>query len=313
MKKLFYIIICSVLIGVFASCGSKKESDLGNGGDACDTANISQTKSIVEIKSLEAAEKRISEYDSIIKKQEDTISSIEKKLNTLEKENNEIKGNMDKILSWRFVLILVSIISILGFIVSIIALFCARKYRCLKDIDKKIEDVVSKEVNSKLAMKKISYSSQKTNELSPRENNKRIRDLEERVKRLETNKNREAEEAKKVQTRKSTLKPSEPPVIPVVKYAKIDNGEYFMTLFPSNQEGCAFKITIIDESRGEFTLVGLHKIQSANNWQDKVKYEGEIGIKDASGFEVLEKGICERMSDGDVWRVTKPLKIKLLK
>lgn len=94
-------------------------------------------------------------------------------------------------------------------------------------------------------------------------------------------------------------------------YAKIDTDMYFTTIYDSNQEGCVFKITFTSQTKGKFNLIALDKIQSRNDWQKKVECSG-ISIKDASDFRLEDEGICEKI-DENTWKVTKPLKIKLLK
>lgn len=101
------------------------------------------------------------------------------------------------------------------------------------------------------------------------------------------------------------------PVYPKVGYAKVDSDNFFTTIYDSNQDFCVFKITFTSESEGKFDIISLDKIKSRNDWQKKVEYKG-ASIKDASGFQLEEEGVCVKISK-DTWEVTKPLKIILKK
>ena len=95
-----------------------------------------------------------------------------------------------------------------------------------------------------------------------------------------------------------------------VGYAKVDTDIYFTTIYDSNQEGCVFKITFTSQSKGKFNIISLDKIQSRNDWQKKVECSG-VSIKEASDFRLEDEGICEKIDEIN-WKVTKPLKIRLL-
>ena len=96
-----------------------------------------------------------------------------------------------------------------------------------------------------------------------------------------------------------------------VGYAKVDTDMYFTTIYDSNQEGCVFKITFTNQTRGKYTIISLDKIQSRNDWQKKIECSG-VSIKEASEFRVDQEGICEKI-EPNTWIVTNPLKIRLLK
>ena len=96
-----------------------------------------------------------------------------------------------------------------------------------------------------------------------------------------------------------------------VGYAKVDTDIYFTTIYESNQEGCVFKLTFTCQSKGKFNIIALDKIQSRNDWQKKVECSG-VSIKEATDFRLEDEGICEKIDD-NTWKVTKPLKIKLIK
>ena len=113
------------------------------------------------------------------------------------------------------------------------------------------------------------------------------------------------------QTHAETPKPSKDAEYQKVGYAKNDTGTYFTTIYESNQEGCVFKISFMSPTKGRFNIISLDKIQSRNDWQQKIECSG-ISIKEASDFRIEEEGLCEKIEE-NTWQVTKPLKIRLLK
>jgi hypothetical protein len=110
--------------------------------------------------------------------------------------------------------------------------------------------------------------------------------------------------------RQETQKPDQTET-PRVGYARIDYEAYFTTIYDSNQEGCAFKITFKNETQGEFTIISLDRISSSNDWQQKIECSG-VSIKDASDYRIEEYGVCKNIGN-NTWEVIKPLKIKLFK
>ena len=99
-----------------------------------------------------------------------------------------------------------------------------------------------------------------------------------------------------------------------VLYANLNNEEYFMETFNSNQETCVYKITITSPQKGDFSLISLAKIQSTNGWQDVIDVEanGDCTMAEAQGFTTLGLGQCEKIDDS-TWKVTKKLRIKINK
>ena len=73
-----------------------------------------------------------------------------------------------------------------------------------------------------------------------------------------------------------------------------------------------FRITFTSQTKGKFNIIALDKIQSRNDWQKKVECSGGVSIKEASDFRLEEEGLCEKIDEYS-WKVTKPLKIRLLK
>ena len=60
-----------------------------------------------------------------------------------------------------------------------------------------------------------------------------------------------------------------------------------------------------------FVQLFSFQIQSRNDWQKKVECSG-VSIKEATDFRLEDEGVCEKI-DENTWKVTKPLKIRLVK
>ena len=98
-----------------------------------------------------------------------------------------------------------------------------------------------------------------------------------------------------------------------VVYAKLNSGKYFLELSESNQEGCVFKINYNTSlNRGEFCIISLDKIKSRNGWNEVVDYSGNCVMKEATDYRLVEKGLCEKLTDG-TWEVKRKLKITITK
>lgn len=97
-------------------------------------------------------------------------------------------------------------------------------------------------------------------------------------------------------------------------YAKINNDIYFTQVFESNQDGtCVFIIDLKTDNSGEFDIISLGKIQQRNGWECVIDYSGDCTVSEAKMVNTIQKGKCERSTDGTSWKVVKNLQIKLTK
>lgn len=110
---------------------------------------------------------------------------------------------------------------------------------------------------------------------------------------------------------KNSMNSSKPQIPLLTRYAKLNDGKYFMDLYDSNQEGCVFILNLKNEKIGEFDIISLDKIRSRNAWKDVVDASG-VSIEDASGYKVDALGTCEK-TNGGYWKVTNNLKITFIK
>ena len=269
--------------------------------------------------------KKIGEFqDSIkdkIKKQDTLMTELVNKVDTLTKELNsakaeiaQIKGKINSLEEpqniWRW-------ISLSALALSAIALILAIIRRGLNE--REVCNIASKQIEHSDIIKNLSFlvstsgdkaqrSSSKNSQSSVASNlDSRLRQIEKRIKDVETSVNEQAIYFKMQKDPNSQLQELD---YHRMGYAKLNSDDYFTSILDSNQEGCVFAITFKSENEGEFSIISLDKIKSTNGWQKVVEYTGVIDS--ATRFELESKGKCEKKGN-EPWKVTKPLKIRLLK
>lgn len=310
MKKIFNLIICTMAILALSSCGLFE--------DEKPTKETEGVKTIVELP--DSVKQKIVEQDALMTELINKVDTLTKELNTTKAENAELQKKVTELKSpkstWAYV-------SISAFLLGLIALVVALiKPKGIKE--EKVIDIVMNCLDNSRRIKELQVNvnnllSSQRNSRMPHTSSSNTPNSETRLRKLESQMEQVMEEVEKI-TRpvQQVVSPyQEKPKSPTgneyqkVGYAKVDTDMYFTTIYESNQEGCVFKITFSSQSKGKFTITALDKIQSRNDWQKKVECSG-ISIKEASDFRLVEEGICEKI-DENTWKVTKPLKILLLK
>lgn len=311
MKKLLNFIVCSTAILALSSC-----SFFENEESPKDLTEVSTIKELPD-----SLKKKIVEQDALMTELLNKVDTLTAELNTIKTENAELKEKLDELKSPRSIWAYVSIcVFILGLIALIMALF---KPKGIKE--QKVYDIVKKCLDDSRRIKELQV--QVKNLLSLHHNNRTSQSdssyeigYDARLRRLESqiswvvavlNTNKDGMEKSVTQPNTDIPKPHREPEYQKIGYAKNDKDMYFTTIYDSNQEGCVFEISFTSPSKGKFNIISLDKIQSRNDWQQKVECSG-ISIKEASDFLVEDDGICEKI-DENTWQVTKPLKIRLLK
>ena len=311
MKKLLNFIVCSTAILALSSC-----SFFENEESPKDLTEVSTIKELPD-----SLKKKIVEQDALMTELLNKVDTLTAELNTIKTENAELKEKLAELKSPRSIWAYVSICAfILGLIALIMALF---KPKGIKE--QKVYDIVKKCLDDSRRIKELQV--QVKNLLSLHHNNRtsqsgssyeigydaRLRRLESQISRVVAvlNTNKDGMEKSVTQPSTDIPKPHREPEYQKIGYAKNDKDMYFTTIYDSNQEGCVFEISFTSPSKGKFNIISLDKIQSRNDWQQKVECSG-ISIKEASDFLVEDDGICEKI-DENTWQVTKPLKIRLLK
>ena len=277
-----------------------------------------EVRTIVELP--DSIKQKIVAQDSLMTELLNKVDTLTAELNITKDEIVKLRKEVDNLVSpqriWAYV-------SMGAFVLGLIALLFA--FFKPKGIKKEEVDVVVKEclgnphmikglqdyVNNLISAQRNSRNSQVGSSYASKTDS-RLSQLEKEVSQVIADVNNMTASAQSTtQTHSDAPKPRKDSEYQKVRYAKNDTGAYFTTLYETNQEGCVFKITFTSPTKGRFTIISLDKIQSRNDWQQKIVCSG-ISIKEASGFRIEEEGLCEKIEE-NTWQVTKPLKIRLLK
>lgn len=312
MKKLPNFIVCSTAILALSSC-----SFFDNEKSSKETPEV---KTIVELP--DSVKQKIVEQDSLMAELLNKVDTLTAELNATKPKIAELKEKVTKLESPKSTWAYVSICDIFGLVALILIIIIHFKLKGIKE--REVYDIVKECRDNSQRIKELQVQ---VKNLQPSLYNNRTSQssssygtgIDARLCRLENdmswikaviNKNNGSGQ---LVTQPSTdiPKPQGEPVYQKVGYAKNDKGIYFTTIYDSNQEGCVFKISFTSPNTGSFSIISLDKIQSRNDWQQKVECSG-ISIKEASDFRVEDNGICKKI-DENTWQVTKPLKIRLLK
>ena len=300
MKKIFNIIVCTTVIFTLYSCGLFEGEKPSKGTEG--------VKTIVELP--DSIKKKIVEQDALMTELLNKVDTLTKEMNLAKAENAVLKEKLTNLKSPKNTLTYVSICAFLLGLIALIATFFKPKgvneERVYNIVEKYFDDYKIKElrvnVNNLLSAQRNNKTSHVPN------SDTRLQQLESQLSQVIAAVNNIKQP---VSIRQETTRPPEEHEYQKVGYAKVDTDMYFTTIYDSNQEGCVFKITFISEYKGKFNIIALDKIQSRNDWQKKVECIG-ASIKEASDFRLEEEGVCEKIDEIN-WKVTKPLRIRLLK
>ncbi len=307
MKQLFYLIVCLMAIFVFSSCSLFEDDN-----HSIETEGL---RTIVELP--DSIKQKIVEQDALMSELLNKVDTLTVELNTTKAENADLKEKIAELKSpkstWAYV-------SIGAFVLALIALIVA--FFIPKGIkEEKVYEIVKKCLDDSRRIKELqdnmnylllqrnSRNSQTSSSYAPISES-RIRQLENQMAQVIAIFNKTSNSSQQPSSsRQNTPISQGENEYQKVGYAKVDTDMYFTTIYESNQEGCAFKITFTSQTKGKFNIIALDKIQSRNDWQKKVECSG-ISIREATDFRVEEEGICEKI-DENTWKVTNPLKIRL--
>lgn len=306
MKRLFHFHVCLTVFFILSSCSFFGEKKIQNNSQESDTIEVLP----------DSVKKRIVAQDSLMNELVSIIDTLTLELNiskdNIAKLENSVEGKDNPKSIWR-------VVSLAAIVISVIALVLP----LLKSKRRK-EDIVKEIVNQMLEESgKITNLQTKVNTLSQSQqfDSKTLRDIGFRLQKVEMQVQKVRSDEKD-SSRPLQLQPQPHSASSVSQgkkeleyhrngYAKVDTDTYFTTIFDSNQEGCVFKIDFTSQNEGKYNIISLDKIKSRNDWQQKVECTG-VSINDASDFRVEEYGLCEKI-DENTWKVTKPLKINLIK
>ena len=311
MKNAINIVVCVVIILTISSCDffSEKPSTQDSVGSAATVEGISK-----EIKDKIAAQDTL--MNALVLK----VDTLAQALSQAQKENAELKVQIAKLESpkniWAYISIGAIVLSLIALILSLLKPKGIKEERVYEIFKKSLDDSrrikeLQININKLLSSPRNNRESNIPSSYAPNSEG-RLRQLENQMAQvIETINKITPLASQPVSTRQNPTRSREGNEYQKVGYAKVDTDIYFTTILESNQEGCVFKLTFTSQTKGKFNIIALDKIQSRNDWQKKVECSG-VSIKEATDFRLEDEGVCEKI-DENTWKVTKPLKIRLIK
>lgn len=309
MKKVYSLIVLTVFLAL-SSC-SFFEGDKSSKG-------TEKIRTIVELP--DSVKQKIVEQDALMTELLNKVDTLTTELNLTKAENAELKEKFTELKSpkstWAYISIGAFVLGLIAFITSLLKPKGLKEEWVYEIVKKSLDDSrrikeLQVNVNNLLSSQRNNRMSNTSSSYAPNSDG-RLRQLENQMAQvIEVINKITIPASQPVSTQKETTRPREEHECQKVGYAKIDTDMYFTTIFESNQEGCVFKLTFISQTKGKFNIIALDKIQSRNDWQKKVECSG-VSIKEATDFRLEDEGVCEKI-DENTWKVTKPLKIRLIK
>ena len=306
MKKVYSLIVLTAVLAL-SSCSFFEDDKSSKGKD--------EIRTIVELP--DSVKQKIADHDTLMTELLNKVDTLTAELNLTKEESAEMKEKIAELKSpkstWAYISIGAFILGLIALIISLL------KPKGIKE--KQVYEIVKKSLDESRRIKELQenvnnlLSSQRNNRMSNTSSSyapnsdSRLRQLENQM--AQVIKKITITTSQPVSTRKEPVSSRKENEYQKVGYAKVDTDIYFTTIYDSNQEGCVFKISFTSPIIGKFNIISLDKIQSKNDWQQKVECSG-CSIKEASDFRIEDDGICEKI-DESTWKVTKPLKIRLLK
>lgn len=309
MKKEINIVVCLATILALSSCDffSEKQPVQDSVDSAAPVEGISQ-----EIKNKIAAQDTL--MNALVLK----VDTLAQALSQAQKENAELKVQVAKLESpkstWGYMTLASLAIAIIALVLSLLRKGLSRErvdeiFCNNLDKSKRIAElkVAVSQLQSRLNGVSLSVNT------SRQDLDTRLHSIESYVSRLSSKTNETQNSSNpSVTHRQEQLHQTKDLEYLRMGYANINSGNIFTKILDSAQESCVFSIKFKSANKGEFNIISLDKIKSRNMWQEIVEYTGSI--EEATSFKVEDYGICEKYEHDDVtWKVTKPLKIRLLK
>ena len=309
MKKVYSLIVLTAVLAL-SSCSFFEDDKSSKGKD--------EIRTIVELP--DSVKQKIADQDTLMTELLNKVDTLTAELNFTKEKNAELKEKIAELKSpkstWAYISILAFVLGLIALILSLLKPKGIREKRVYEIIKKSLDESrrikeLQENVNNLLSSQRNNRMSNISSSYAPNSDS-RLRQLENQMAQVIGIINKITVTASQpVSTRKEPAPSRKEKEYQKVGYAKVDTDIYFTTIYESNQEGCVFKLTFTCQSKGKFNIIALDKIQSRNDWQKKVECSG-VSIKEATDFRLEDEGICEKIDD-NTWKVTKPLKIKLIK
>ena len=306
MKKVYSLIVLTAILAL-SSCSFFEDDKSSKGKD--------EIRTIVELP--ESAKQKIADQDTLMTELLNKVDTLTAELNLTKEENAELKEKIAELKSpkntWAYISIGAFVLGLIALIISLLKPKGIREKRVYEIVKKSLDESrrikeLQENVNNLLSSQRNNRMSNTSSSYAPNSDS-RLRQLENQM--AQVIKKITITTSQPVSTRKEPVSSRKENEYQKVGYAKVDTDIYFTTIYDSNQEGCVFKISFTSPIIEKFNIISLDKIQSKNDWQQKVECSG-CSIKEASDFRIEDDGICEKI-DESTWKVTKPLKIRLLK
>lgn len=300
--KFILVVIFVVILGAACSSGNNEhvESDVAS-NDTTQVDSISDAKIDDKVLAQITREynEKISLLNNDIKELRDSVSGLSVKFKASEESSN----------FWNICVIVALILSI----IAVLLIFLMQKKatddkdlekrihgsRTVKDMQKKIDNLE----NNVWGHSKNSRSSSQSdyNELSNMKSELQnliylVNDLRAKV--YPSNAN-----VHSVVSEKSVQQEF---------YAGNINGAFLMQPSQQKQEKSIVRICETSPGKGEFDILNFAQVRQSNGLDKIIEYTPSgINIQNAEYDETLAKGKCEK--EGNAWKVTQPVKIKITK
>lgn len=309
MKKVYSLIVLTVIFAL-SSCSFFEDGKSSKGKE--------EIRAIVE--HPDSVKQKIVEQDALMTELVNKVDTLTEELNLTKAENAELKEKITELKSlkstWAYISIGAFVLGLIALIISLLKPKGIKEERVYEIFKKFLDDSrrikeLQVNVNNLLSSQRNNRGSNTSSSYAPNSDG-RLRLLENQMaKVIEVVNKITPPVSQAVSTGQEPTRSREENDYQKVGYAKVDTDIYFTTIFESNQEGCVFKLTFTSQTKGKFNIIALDKIQSRNDWQKKVECSG-VSIKEAKDFRLEDEGVCEKI-DENTWKVTKPLKIRLIK
>lgn len=309
MKKVYSLIVLTAVLAL-SSCSFFEDDKSSKGKD--------EIRTIVELP--DSVKQKIAEQDTLMTELLNKVDTLTAELNLTKEETAELKEKIDELKSpkntWAYISIGAFVLCLIALIISLLKPKGINEKQVYEFVEKSLDEPpminkLQKQVNNLLSSQRNNKMSNTSSSCAPNSDS-RLRQLENQMAQvIEVINKKTIHASQPVSTRKEPVPSRKENEYQKVGYAKVDTDIYFTTIYESNQEGCVFKLTFTCQSKGKFNIIALDKIQSRNDWQKKVECSG-VSIKEATDFRLEDEGVCEKI-DENTWKVTKPLKIRLIK
>ena len=306
MKKVYSLIVLTAVLAL-SSCSFFEDDKSSKGKD--------EIRTIVELP--DSVKQKIAEQDTLMTELLNKVDTLTSELNLTKEETAELKEKIDELKSpkntWAYISIGAFVLGLIALIISLLKPNGINEKQVYEIVEKSLDESprIKEKVNKLLSSQRNNKMSNTSSSYAPNSDS-RLRQLENQMAQvIEVINKKTIRASQPVSTRKEPVPSRKENEYQKVGYAKVDTDIYFTTIYESNQEGCVFKLTFTCQSKGKFNIIALDKIQSRNDWQKKVECSG-VSIKEATDFRLEDEGVCEKI-DENTWKVTKPLKIRLIK